>query len=132
MAQAVYNFLGFSINEIRYINERKSNSYINISIVKDNYNEELSQYTQLIKVASDFSSRESIFIFQTDFKINDEKWFESLDKKMKKSVFFSISFPFIREKIFSITSDTNPGLFMPTLDIRNVDLNKEIKLIRKG
>jgi len=37
-----------------------------------------------------------------------------------------------REKVFSITSDTNPGLFMPTLDIRNVDLNKEIKLIRKG
>ena len=45
---------------------------------------------------------------------------------------FSVAFPFIREKILSITTDTRPGLLIPILDIRNVDFSKELTLSKKN
>ena len=62
--------------------------------------------------------------------MNDFKWFKSLDENNRKSIFFAIVFPFIREKIFSITSDTKQGLFIPTLNIKDISFEKEIKLTR--
>lgn len=130
MYQPVYDFLGFSLNEIKYINKFKENTYIGISIVKDEIIEKLSQYSLLIKITSDFAEEESSFLFQGFFKVNDFKWFKSLDENNRKSIFFAIIFPFIREKIFSITSDTKHGLFIPTLNIKDISFEKEIKLTR--
>lgn len=130
MYQPVYDFLGFSLNEIKYINEFKENTYIGISIVKDEIIEKLSQYSLLIKITSDFAEEESSFLFQGFFKVNDFKWFKSLEENNRKSIFFAIVFPFIREKIFSITSDTKQGLFIPTLNIKDISFEKEIKLTR--
>ncbi len=130
MYQPVYDFLGFSLNEIKYINKFKENTYIGISIVKDEIIEKLSQYSLLIKITSDFAEEESSFLFQGFFKVNDFKWFKSLDENNRKSIFFAIVFPFIREKIFSITSDTKQGLFIPTLNIKDISFEKEIKLTR--
>lgn len=130
MYQPVYDFLGFSLNEIKYINKFKENTYIGISIVKDEIIEKLSQYSLLIKITSDFAEEESSFLFQGFFKVNDFKWFKSLEGNNRKSIFFAIVFPFIREKIFSITSDTKQGLFIPTLNIKDISFEKEIKLTR--
>lgn len=130
MYQPVYDFLGFSLNEIKYINKFKENTYIGISIVKEEIIEKLSQYSLLIKITSDFAEEESSFLFQGFFKVNDFKWFKSLDENNRKSIFFAIVFPFIREKIFSITSDTKQGLFIPTLNIKDISFEKEIKLTR--
>mgnify|MGYP004661232859 FL=1 len=130
MYQPVYDFLGFSLNEIKYINKFKENTYIGISVVKDEIIEKLSQYSLLIKITSDFAEEESSFLFQGFFKVNDFKWFKSLEENNRKSIFFAIVFPFIREKIFSITSDTKQGLFIPTLNIKDISFEKEIKLTR--
>ena len=130
MYQPVYDFLGFSLNEIKYINKFKENTYIGISVVKDEIIEKLSQYSLLIKITSDFAEEESSFLFQGFFKVNDFKWFKELEENNRKSIFFAIVFPFIREKIFSITSDTKQGLFIPTLNIKDISFEKEIKLTR--
>ena len=87
MYQPVYDFLGFSLNEIKYINKFKENTYIGISIVKDEIIEKLSQYSLLIKITSDFAEEESSFLFQGFFKVNDFKWFKSLDENNRKSIF---------------------------------------------
>lgn len=74
--------------------------------------------------------KKDYFIFENAFSINDKDWFESIDSNIKKVNFFSIAFPFIREKIFSITTDINPGLFILVLDVRQFDLSKEIKIVK--
>lgn len=130
MVQPLYSFLGYGINEIKYINEYKENTYICISIPKDSFNEENKKYSLFIRVSTDFAQEESYFIFQSAFQINDIEWFKKNDDNLRKSIFFSLVFPFIREKIFSITSDSNVGLFIPTIDVRNIDFSKELRLIR--
>ena len=130
MPQPTYEFLGYNVTEIKYINEHKDNTFIKISIPKDYYIEKLKQYRLFIKLSTDFSNEESYFVFLASFFINDEKWFKTLNDSEKKSLFFSIVFPFIREKVLSITADSNPGLLIPTIDLQNLDFNKEIRLIR--
>ncbi len=130
MLQPVYDFLGYCLNEIKYVNSQKENTYIGISIPRDFYNDEMKQYSLIIRVTTDCSEEESYFIFQAIFKINDYKWFSGLEANEKRAVFFSFVFPFIREKILSITSDSNPGLFIPTLDVRTINFEKELKLVK--
>ena len=130
MLQPVYDFLGYCLNEIKYVNSQKENTYIGISIQRDFYNDEMKQYSLIIKVTTDCSEEESYFIFHAIFKLNDYNWFSGLESNEKRAVFFSFVFPFIREKILSITSDSNPGLFIPTLDVRTINFEKELKLVK--
>lgn len=130
MLQPAYSFLGYNINEIKYINNHKENTYVGISILDDTYIEATKQYYLIIRITSDFSEEESSFVFQAAFQINDVKWFNELDKNSRKSIFFGMVFPFVRERVFAITSDSNPGLFIPTLNVKNINFEKELKLIR--
>lgn len=132
MLKPVYDFLGYSLTEAKYVNlGEKENSFISISILNDNFNADNNQYNIAIRIATDFDEKESYFVFQAGFMINDLKWFKALDENDKKTIFFSIVFPFVREKILSITSDTNPGLFIPVIDLRTIDFEKEIRLIKQ-
>ena len=71
MSQPLYNYLGYSLNDIKYINTHKENTYIGISLPKEIYNEETKQYSLFIRITTDFSEEESYFIFQAFFEIND-------------------------------------------------------------
>lgn len=132
MLKPVYDFLGYSLTEAKYINfGEKENSYISINFLNDNFNTDNNQYNIAIRIATDFDDDESYFIFQAGFMINDLEWFNKLEEANKKNIFFSIVFPFVRDKILSITSDTNPGLFIPVLDLRTIDFEKELRLIKQ-
>ena len=130
MLQPVYNFLGYSLNEIKFVNSHKECSYVGISVLKDAFDSEKKQYTLLIRISADFSNEESYFIFQAVYQINDYAWYKTLNENVRKASFFGIAFPFIREKVFSITSDSNPGLFIPTIDVRNINFEKELRLVK--
>ena len=130
MPAAVYNYLGFYLNEVKYVNEQKDNTYIKIN-TNDYYNEKTNDYHLFVKVSADFANEESYFVFQGLFKIEDVNWYNSIPDSYRKSIFFSIVFPFVREKILTITSDSNQGLFIPTNDLKGFDFNKEFKLIKK-
>ncbi len=132
MLSPVYDFLGYSLTEAKYVNfGEKENSYISINFLNDNFNADNNQYNITIRIATDLDEKESYFIFQAGFMINDLKWFNDLKENDKMTIFFSIAFPFIREKILSITSDTNPGLFIPVIDLRTINFEKEIRLIKQ-
>ena len=130
MLQPAYSFLGYNTTEIKYINNHKENTYVGISILDDSYIETTKQYSLIIRVASDFADEESQFIFQAVYQINDTNWYNALDKNLRKSIFFGMVFPFIREKIYAITSDSNPGLFIPTLNVKDINFDNELKLVR--
>ena len=130
MLQPAYSFLGYNTTEIRYINNHKGNTYVGISILDDSYIEATRQYTLMIRLTSDFAEEESSFIFQAVYQINDLKWYNELDKNLRKSIFFGMAFPFIREKVFAITSDSNPGLFIPTLNVKDINFDNELRLVR--
>lgn len=131
-SNAVYDFLGYTLTKAEYINSyNKKNTYISICMPKDYFNKDDSQYSLVIRIATDFDEKESQFIFQAGFRINDKQWFMKLTAQEKKSIFFSAVFPFVREKIFTITSDTHPGLLIPIIDMRTIDFDKELRLIRK-
>ena len=128
--QPVFSFLGYSILDIKYSNSHKGNSYISISITKESFNEINNVYSLLIRIATDCSDEESIFVFQADYLISDLNWFKNTLVNEKKSMCFSIVFPFIREKILSITSDSTTGIFIPILNIQNLSFENEIRLTR--
>jgi len=131
MEQPVYNFLGYTLHEVKFKNDFKPNTYVGISIPQDQFNKKNNQYSMYIRISTDFSNEESYFVFYSVFQINDLNWFNGIpDDNTKKSIFFAIVFPFIREKIFSITSDSNLGLFIPTIDVRMIDFSKELRLIK--
>lgn len=130
-SNAVYDFLGYTLTEAKYVNNyKKDNSYISIEIIGENFSQENKQYSMAIRVASDFDEVESYFVFQAGFMVNDIEWFNDLEKNAQKSIFFSAVFPFIREKLFAITSNTNLGLLIPVIDMRGVDLEKELRLVK--
>lgn len=132
MFHPVYDFLGYSINEVKFFNNHKDSTYIGISIPNDVYNKDNKQYSQFIRITTDFAEKESEFLFQAVFQINDLEWFNKLEINLRKSIFFGIAFPFVREKVFSITSDSNPGLFIPTLNVRDINFENEIRLIKSS
>ena len=125
----VYNFLGYRLLEANYYSLEGNNTTITIRI---NGKLEDSIYVIEVIVETDFSSRQnSTFKFEAAFKVNDMEWYEKLSDSERKMVFSSIVFPFVREKIFSISSDIKPGLLIPMLDLKNIDASKEIKLTRR-
>ncbi|MDY4788927.1 MAG: hypothetical protein SO253_06480 [Bacilli bacterium] len=130
MSTNLYHFLGYKILEIRYKNKNNDSSYITISVPQDNYNKKKSIYSFLIKITTDFGNDDNYFLFQADFEIYNIDEFNNFESNEKKAYFLRIVFPFIREKIFSITSDTDQGLLLPTIDIRNFNFDCELKLIK--
>lgn len=127
--QPVYDYLGYRLVEVKYQNKKQmDNTYVNISMYGDELKNDI--YSFYIKITTDFDSNEDYFIFEAAFNVNDKSWFEKLDENTRKAVFFGIVFPYVREKIFSITTDLTPGLFIPVLDLRQFDLSKEIRLIK--
>ncbi len=130
MDKPVYNFLGFVTSSIHYVKTRENNTYISINLTNSNFDSNTKQYTISVRVAADFDDDESYFIFEAGFEINNLDWFNKLNEAQRKTTFFASLFPFIREKIFSITSDSNVGLFIPTISVENINFDKEIRLIR--
>ena len=89
-------------------------------------------YSILVKIGTDFDKTEDYFIFEAAFAIKDKNWFLKLSESEKKYIFLNVVFPFIREKVFSITLDINQGLLIPVIDLKEFDLSKEIKFVKNN
>lgn len=126
-----YDFLGYKLCEINYKNYNLSNfTYIKICVDDIIFNEENKIANLIVKVYFDYDNTISYFIFQSGFKIYDSNWILTNIKSLKNE-FFELVIPFIREKIYSLTSDNNNGLLIPIINIKELNLEKEIKIIRK-
>ncbi|MCF7930629.1 MAG: hypothetical protein K9L02_03855 [Acholeplasmataceae bacterium] len=124
----VYNFLGYHLLQAQYY--RKLNSGIekfSIKMTDHSYNKKTKNYVINFKIFLKFNDiiEESVFEFEGGFHINDEKWKDEITSNMLNSLFFSVIFPYVRNKIYSITDDINTGVQLPIIDLRGVDLTKD-------
>ena len=123
-----YEFLGFKVLAINFHRENDGNvSQFSFQVIEDKYNEEDNKYNCWIKVKIQFENCEpSEIIFLSGYKINDLQWFTSLPERNRSNSFFSIVFPYIREKINSLCDDYRNTFKMPILDLRLLNVNQEI------
>ncbi len=123
-----YDFLGYKILKIK-LNREKDGDIENFSVqvIKGEYNANEQIYNCLIRVKLQFENCEkSEILFLSGYKIYDNEWFLKLEETNKNNMFFSIAFPYIREKINSICDDCRNPFRIPVIDLRQLNVNNEI------
>lgn len=126
----VYEFLGYKLLKVNFnrYNDEKLSKF-SFKIINRNYNNEDNVYSFCVSVNLDFKdNEESNFIFLTAFLINDIKWYSSLDNNIRDSMFFSIVFPFIRQKINEFCDDSRELVRLPIVNLKNICLDQEVVL----
>lgn len=124
----VYQFLGFKTIESHFFrNTDKKIKKFSVQVLNSEYQKENKIYNIYIIIKLEFGDcKESSFIFIAGYKINNEQWMNELDENTINSLFFSVVFPFIREKINCLCDDTRGGLIIPIIDLRGIDVTKEV------
>lgn len=126
----VYEFLGYKLLKVNFnrYNDEKLSKF-SFKIINRNYNNEDNVYSFCVSVNLDFrDNEESNFIFLTAFLINDIKWYSSLENNIRDSMFFSIVFPFIRQKINEFCDDSRELVRLPIVNLKNICLDQEVVL----
>ena len=121
----VYLFIGYRLTEVS-LNRITNDSLdsFGIKLIESEYNEENELYIITSQFNMEFENNdESYFIFDAAFQINDTNWLSSMTKKQINSLLFSSVFPYIRQKIHSLTDDYRGSVDIPTMDLRQVDLS---------
>ena len=124
----VYEFLGYKLLKVNFnrYNDEKLSKF-SFKIINRNYNNEDNVYSFCVSVNLDFrDNEESNFIFLTAFLINDIKWYSSLENNIRDSMFFSIVFPFIRQKINEFCDDSRELVRLPIVNLKNICLDQEV------
>ena len=122
-----YDFRGFRLLKanISRVKDKTVNAFTLFS-QKGVYNEENKIYELITEVTITFGDEVNVFVFSAGFKINDIEWLEVMAEQTIISEFFSVVFPFIREKVFDFTSDFRPGFMIPIIDVKRFDLTKKV------
>lgn len=96
-------------------------------VTEQYYNEKDNVYSFCINIKLTFKeNEESSFIFLSAFHINDINWYKELDEGFKDSLFFSVVFPFIRQKINEFCDDSRDAIMIPIVNLKNTNLKKEV------
>lgn len=129
----VYNFLGYVLLEasLKQANGNQPQSVF-VKLDDSKFDSEKGIYLINIITSLKYSEVESVFKFEAAFEINEQKWLEEVGQSMVDSIFMATAFPYIRSKIFDITSDVRPGVFLPTIDMRQADVYKGVTFTLKS
>lgn len=123
----VYDFLGYKMINFNY--ERNNDGDLNSFSIKANkvISNNVYNLFYLIELGFDNNDSKTKATFVSTFIINDLEWLEEISKvKMDVNVFASVSFPYIRSMIYSITNDSRKGAEIPVLDLRKYDLGEGV------
>lgn len=125
---SIYQFLGFKIVRVDLNRETEGKvEKFSIQLADTYYNDKENIYTILINVKIVFEGcNETKFTFVSGYQIIDKKWFVETEKNVVDSLFISVVFPFIREKINNICDDSRGAFIIPIIDFRNINVNNEI------
>jgi preprotein translocase subunit SecB len=125
----VYDFIGYKLLNATYSRIKITPvEYFIVKIVNSIYNEKTGLFEIFLEVTIKFIEDDvSSFYFSACFRINDLDWKNQLKDEVLESLFVSVVFPFVREKIHSITDDSRGAFILPTIDLRNVSLSKGAK-----
>ena len=124
----VYLFLGFRLLEVNYFRkEDNALESFGFHIIDSHFNQKNEVYSMTIRFHLKFSGdEESYFIFNTAFNIIDIEWYNNQPENQIKGLFLSVVFPYIREKVFSLSHDYRNSVEIPTLDLRGLDLKDAV------
>ncbi len=122
----VYFFLGFRLLEATF--KRSSDELIKsfgVKIIDSSFDNN----TGIHVITTQFSmiinkEDESTFVFNSGYQVNDLEWYKSIDKEQIDALFFSVVFPYIREKIHSLTNDYRGSVDIPIIDLRHANLSE--------
>lgn len=123
-----YFFLGFRLLEANYkrTGEGPLKSF-GIKIIDSNYVKKDKIHILTTQFSMFFDEdEESTFIFNSGYHINNTNWYGELEKDQIDSLFFSVVFPYIRQKVYSLTDDIRGNVDIPIIDLRQVDLSEGI------
>ena len=122
----VYFFLGFKLLEGNFVrfNDKPMKSF-GIKILDSIFDTESSIHVMTTQFSMNFDEEEeSSFIFNSAYQINDIEWYQKLKKEQVDALFFSVVFPYIREKIHALTNDNRGSVDIPIIDLRHADLSE--------
>ena len=122
-----YDFRGFRLLKAN-VSRVKDSQLTSFSLFsqKGVYNVENKIYELISEVTITFGEEVNVFVFSAGFKINDPEWVEVMAEQTVISEFFTILYPFVREKIFAFTSDFRPGFMLPIIDFKRFDVTKKV------
>ena len=127
-SKPAYDFLGYKLLKVIF-NRYNDEKLLRFSFkVTDQYNNEKdNEYSFCINTKLTFKeNEESSFIFLSAFHINDINWYKELDEGFRDSLFFSVVFPFIRQKINEFCDDSREAIKIPIVNLKNTNLKKEV------
>lgn len=121
-----FNFLGYNIQKINY--ERIGDdeiSELEISISSSSYDKDSNIYLLTLDIALNFkTSKNNIIRVLGAFKINEIGVLEN--ENNIRSIFSATLYPFVRNLIYTISSDDRTPLMLPAVDLRHIDVSKKI------
>ena len=122
----VYNFVGLKFVSCEYYRVKDTEiDYFKIKTFNRNYNNENNLFSFLIDLRLKFENEEeSKFTFAVAFIINDKEWKESIPEDTVEAIFVSSIFPYVREKISSLTDDSRGRFTLPIIDLRTIKLSE--------
>jgi preprotein translocase subunit SecB len=122
----VYEFLGYKLIKANYTRDKDTDvQSFSIKTYNRQYDNEKKIFSFLIQFILQYKDTDiSEFIFVSAFKINDLDWKNNFNDNILESLFMTVTFPYIRQKITSITDDSRKSLTLPIIDLRNIDLTQ--------
>jgi len=123
----VYNFLGYQMVLVDYKRVKNTNiEKFSIKTYDRKFDEKINCFSFNVQLELKYSEEEaSKFIFSVGFRINDLEWKKQIKEEgIIESIFFATVFPYIREKIYSVTNDSRGAFNIPIIDLRNAKLNQ--------
>jgi len=129
MSKPVYDLIGLKVLSINY--SRESNTKIEsfeIKILHHGMAENENVYSMILSLSLNFPEEvQTVFCFAAGFAINDMKWKNDFPKDMLNSLFLSVVFPYIRQKVYAITDDSLGAVVLPVIDLRGKNLSEGAK-----
>lgn len=125
--QMKYEFRGFRLLKADF-NKIKDGGLksFSISARKQIYDQKNQIFEIISEISITFGDEISKFMFSSGYRILDLDWLEVMAEATVVNELFSVCFPFLREKIFQITSDFRPGFLIPTFDFKQFDFTKTV------
>ncbi|MDY0278625.1 MAG: hypothetical protein RBQ97_11140 [Acholeplasma sp.] len=127
----VYEFMNFVLTDISY--SRNNNDIPLTTEIKANVtNKNKNIFTLTSFVIITFSKDEtSSLAFKSSYMINDLSWAGDIGEEGLTAVLFSAVYPFIREKIYNLTSDSRTPIMLPVIDLKNSNIKLGVKFERR-
>ncbi len=122
----VYFFIGFRLLEgtIKRTSDDELKSF-GVKILDSTFNESNLIHVLTMQFNMKFENdEESTFVFNSGYQVNDMDWYKQLEKAQIDALFFSVMFPYVREKIHSLTNDYRGSVNIPIIDLRHADLTE--------